>query len=474
MNFIIIMCDTMRADHLGCYGNDWIKTPNLDAFAKQSTVFERAYCASWPTIPNRTDLFTGRFGEPLHPWRPLSWEAITLPEIMRESGYVSHLIHDTPHLVNYGFGFDRPFHSWWMIRGNEVDRFNSDHGVYKLDFAESKTRRDISDTYHGQYLRNIINRRTEKDYFAPMVMSAGMDWLDRNYRHDKFFLWIDSFDPHEPWDPPQHYVDLYDPGFKGDVPTNFFNVPNITPRELKQIRARYAGEVTMVDKWVGLLLEKLDGLGIADDTFVLVTSDHGTGLGDHGAIQKTTPTYEEVGRIVWLMKLPKGLGSGKRIKALVQPPDLMPTVLELSGLKVPDFVQGSSLLPLVNGDARKIRDFAVTGPAGQLTKTTNLTVSTSRWALHHTPTRDKWRLFDLNADPLQKKNVLSKNKGAAERLHKQLLKWLAEHECPEWLLEAYEKCEERQAPSMSSEDLGKQKRMLNTNNFFRGEVEYAE
>jgi len=474
MNFIIIMCDTMRADHLGCYGNDWIKTPNLDAFAKQSTVFERAYCASWPTIPNRTDLFTGRFGEPLHPWRPLSWEAITLPEIMRESGYVSHLIHDTPHLVNYGFGFDRPFHSWWMIRGNEVDRFNSDHGVYKLDFAESKTRRDISDTYHGQYLRNIINRRTEKDYFAPMVMSAGMDWLDRNYRHDKFFLWIDSFDPHEPWDPPQHYVDLYDPGFKGDVPTNFFNVPNITPRELKQIRARYAGEVTMVDKWVGLLLEKLDGLGIADDTFVLVTSDHGTGLGDHGAIQKTTPTYEEVGRIVWLMKLPKGLGSGKRIKALVQPPDLMPTVLDLAGLKTPDFVQGSSLLPLINGDARKIRDFAVTGPAGQLTKTTNLTVTTGRWALHHTPTRDKWRLFDLKADPLQKKNVLAKNKGVAERLHKQLLKWLAEHECPDWLLEAYEKCEERQAPSMSSEDLGKQKRMLNTNNFFRGEVEYAE
>jgi len=474
MNFIIIMCDTMRPDHLGCYGNDWINTPYLDAFARECTVFERAYCGSWPTIPNRTDLFTGRFGEPLHPWRPLSWEAITLPEIMRGNGYVSHLIHDTPHLVNYGFGFDRPFHSWWMIRGNEVDRFNSDHGVWKLGFAEEKTRADISATYHGQYLRNIINRRTEKDYFAPMVMSAAIDWLDRNYRHEKFFLWIDSFDPHEPWDPPQHYVDLYDPGFKGDVPTNFFNVPNITPRELKQIRARYAGEVTMVDKWVGHLLEKLDDLGIADDTVVLVISDHGTGLGDHGPIQKTTPTFEEVGRIVWLMRLPKGRGSGKRIKALVQPPDLMPTVLDLAGLETPDFVQGSSLVPLIKGEKRKVRDLAVTGPAGQMRSTTNLTVTTDRWAFFHTPTRNKWRLYDLKADPLQKKNVLSQHKDVAEKLHKRLLKWLEQHECPEWLLDASAKCEERKAPSVSSEDMGKQKRALNTGNFFRGDLEYAD
>ncbi len=475
MNFVVIMCDTMRADHLGCYGNDWMKTPSLDAFARGAAVFHRAYCASWPTIPNRTDLFTGRFGEPLHAWLPLSWEALTLPEIMRDSGYVSHLIHDTPHLVNYGFGFDRPFHSWWMIRGNEVDRFNSDHGILDAGCRKDKFRRaDVAETYHAQYLRNIASRRaSEKDYFAPKVFSAAMDWLERNYLHDKFFLWIDSFDPHEPWDPPKHYVDLYDPGFKGTVPTNFFNVPNITPRELKQIRACYAGEVTMVDRWIGLLLEKLEQLGIADDTVVIVTSDHGTGLGDHGAIQKTTPTYEEVGRIVWLMRVP-GLAGGKRIKALVQPPDLMPTVLDLAGLEIPDFVQGSSLLPVLRGQRRNVRDIAVTGPASQYARIGNFTVTDNRWALLHPPERKTWKLYDLKNDPRQKKNVISKHRDVAERLHKKLIKMFASHEAPDWLLEGLEKGEQRQAPHIPDLLIAMGKRRLNPQNFFRAKLSYRD
>lgn len=102
----------------------------------------------------------------------------------------------------------------------------------------------------------------------------------------------------------------------------------------------------MVDRWFGRFLERLQDLGLADDTAVIVCSDHGTYLGAHGQVHKAQPLYEEVARIVWMMKLPRGRWAGKRIPALVQPPDLMPTVLELAGIACPETVQGKSLLPL--------------------------------------------------------------------------------------------------------------------------------
>ncbi len=471
MNFIVIMCDTMRPDHLGSYGNDWIKTPNLDAFARDATLFERAYCASWPTIPNRTDLFTGRFGEPLHPWNPLSREALTLPQMMRDSGYVSQLILDTPHMINNGFGFDRPFHSWWMIRGNEVDRFNSDHLPLHIPHPRNRLLPNL-EARQAQYLRNTIGRKTEKDYFAPQVFSAAIDWLDRNYLHDKFFLWVDSFDPHEPWDPPKHYVDLYDPGFKGEAPTNFFNDANITPRELKHICACYAGEVTMVDRWIGLLLQKLEQLQIADDTVVFITSDHGTGLGDHGRLSKRAPIYEEVARIVWLMRIP-GLAGGKRIKALVQPPDLMPTFLDLAGLQIPDFVQGRSLLPLIKGKKRSLRTLAVTGSAGAH-RTAGLTLTTRKWALIHPPCRELWQLYDLQNDPRQKNNVVAKHKQVAEDLHKKLVRWLAQHQAPEEMLHLFDECPLEPSPPPAPWLGPKSKQLLNMAKLFCRNLSFSD
>ena len=102
MNIVVIMNDTWRYDHVGAHGNDWIHTPVLDQFAEESTVFERQYCGSFATIPIRHDIWKGRFGNPIHDWGPLDWESLTLPEVLRKSGYVTMLIHDTPHLINYG------------------------------------------------------------------------------------------------------------------------------------------------------------------------------------------------------------------------------------------------------------------------------------------------------------------------------------------------------------------------------------
>ena len=121
MNIIVVIIDTLRYDYVGANGNDWIKTPNLDALAARSWVFDQSYTASYPTIPHRTDAITGRYGGPFHAWKPLDCDVPTIPRVLGQHGYCTQLIHDTPHLVNGGHCFDFPFHCWTFVRGAEVD-----------------------------------------------------------------------------------------------------------------------------------------------------------------------------------------------------------------------------------------------------------------------------------------------------------------------------------------------------------------
>ena len=100
MNIILLIIDTLRYDYVGADGNDHVETPNMDGLAERSWVFDRAFAASYPTIPHRTDVMTGRYGTPFNPWMPLRFDAVSLPRVLAESGYCTQLIHDTPHLVN--------------------------------------------------------------------------------------------------------------------------------------------------------------------------------------------------------------------------------------------------------------------------------------------------------------------------------------------------------------------------------------
>jgi len=132
--------------------------------------------------------------------------------------------------------------------------------------------------------------------------------------------------------------------------------------ELNHVKALYAGEVTMMDKWVGTFLKRVRDIGLLDRTMVIFLSDHGIPLGEHGIIRKARPwPYEELIRIPLIMRHPEGIGKGKRIKALVETPDVMPTILDFLGIKIPETVHGSSLLPLISEEKEKIRDYAYSG-----------------------------------------------------------------------------------------------------------------
>jgi len=451
MNVIFIVSDTFRRDHLGCYDNKWISTPNLDKLAAESVIFDQAYTASFPTVPNRMDLMTGRFSFIHHEWQPLPKNEVVLSEVLGNAGYVSMLIADTPHTLEDGYNFDRGFSGWKWIRGQEHERYMTSPIEVKLPCAPHKLRNPEG---VKKYLRNVSLRQSESDYFVAQTMSETAKWLERNYRQEKFFLYVDTFDPHEPWDPPQWYVDRYDPDYKGEEiiypvygPANY-----LTKRELKHMRALYAGEVTLVDRWIGMLLRKIEDLGLFNNTAVVFTTDHGFYLGEHNLTGKSiitpefqgnAPLYEEITHIPLLIRLPNAK-KGFRSSAIVQPPDLTATIVDLANAENPGTFQGKSLLPILKGEKAVCRDFAVTSPSlvhgtagaarptitdgeysliyigsfltdSRIEYTTKAVDGISRTLKPLTKIENE--LYHLPSDPQQKRNIFLERRDIAKKLH---------------------------------------------------------
>lgn len=442
MNFIYINSDSLRRDHLGCYGNDWIHTPNIDKFASEAAVFDRAYTGSFPTVPNRRDVLTGRYTFTFADWSPLTPQEIVLPQVLGKAGYTSYMVLDTPHIVSNGFGYNRGFSAWNCIRGQEGDRYKTDPLQVKLPCSPKKLRAEDRTT--SQYLRNVAGRRGEEDYFAPMTMQDACNWLDANHKRDKFFLYVDTFDPHEPWDPPKKYVDMYDPGYQGEAAIYPCYAPPktfLTDRELQHIKALYAGEVTMVDTWIGKLLDKIEQLGLSENTMVIVTTDHGFYFGEHNYVGKFGLIYDELNHIPLMIRMPGGK-AGRRSQ-FVQPCDHMPTILDLAGIEHPETIQGKSLVDIIKGSGKPVRDCIVTSWAviHPPLSETPFRLDESNWAQYarllraSTLITDEWslmtscgdvysELYNNASDPRQTKNVIAENKQAAKEMHKRYIRLL--------------------------------------------------
>jgi len=419
------MSDTFRFDHLGCYGNNWIRTPKLDEFSKECMVFDCAYQASFPTIPTRTDIFTGKYTFPFRGWTPLPDNEIILSEELGKAGYVSMLICDTPHLIRDGHRFDRGFSAWDWIRGQEGDRSITDNVYVPLQSAPEKIR-GPERMRQNHYKHRLVNWKTERDTFVAKTMQRSCDWLERNYNHEKFFLYIDTFDPHEPWDPPQHYIDMYDPGYKGEIIDHpVYDYCNyLTEDEIKHTRALYAGEVTLVDTWVGQILDKIRSLGLYENTAVMFISDHGHYIGDHGRIGKSGsgpdgpwPFYQEVSHIPFMIRIPDGKTG--RTDFLMQPVDIMPTVLDLAEIPMPEVIHGKSLVPILHGNPAEKRTVAITssGLLDNPSRGVCCSITDGQWTLHYRGPNYPSELYWIAKDPKEENNLYSAKKEVAERLH---------------------------------------------------------
>lgn len=391
MNIITILLDTLRRDYLGCYGNEWIRTPNLDAFARRSVVFDNAYIASYPCMPARRDMWTGRYEFPWRGWGPLETTDTTFPGLLRGAGRTSQLITDHYHLWERGSGnYHFDFSGVEFIRGQESDNWQTDPTVPITYPAERhKLAGHARAGAFERYSRNTAARRYERDYFFPQVVERTMDWLDRNRTQQDFCLFLDEFDPHEPFDPPEHYWQLYNPGYQGQhvVWPSYGRTDYLTPDELRQIRALYAGKLTMVDAWFGQLMAHVERLGLLESTAILVTTDHGHMLGEHGIIGKPSSNicdsnlYQELAHVPLLLYVP-GVGHQRRSE-LVQPVDLFPTLLEATGVDgpPPERLHGHSLLPLVRGEQTAWpREYAWWGRFGEA-----ISITDGEWVLFKWP-----------------------------------------------------------------------------------------
>ncbi|MFP3903729.1 MAG: sulfatase [Armatimonadota bacterium] len=374
MNYIMICIDSLRQDHIGAYGGV-AQTPNMDSFAEKSAVFSRLRSEALPTVPVRRSLCTANRIFPwegvIQPkglyvnhsgWRPLRERDLTLAEHLQQRGYVTGMVVDVYHLMKPTMNFHRGMSAFEFIRGQENDRWKSAPLApedYEHYLPEGKT----PGPGFRQYLQNQAGRKGEQDHQCARVFRAAMDWLEGNADHDKFFLWVDSFDPHEPWDTPRKYVDMYDPGWEGRewIDPHSVAYHDMTPEQIEHTKALYKAEVTLVDHWLGKFLDKIEELDLYDDTAVILLSDHGKIVGefDHfGMSNKTSSRF--LYDVPLMVRHPEGLGAGRRIDEWVYTIDITATALDILGEDPLPQTDGQSFLPMIAGEDQRLHDCAIT------------------------------------------------------------------------------------------------------------------
>lgn len=450
MNIVLVIFDSLRKDCLGVYGSPpWgkIYTPHFDAFARESLVMNRAFPESLPTLPARRAIYTGQRVYPFHNgdfrlkgdfvgapgWGPIPENQPTLAEIMREAGYRTGLISDVYHMFKPSKNFWRGFDQWTFLRGQEIDPARSGPRLTQAEidyWLPKEMQNKWTVNFIQQCIMNIRDRTKEEDYFAPRVLKEAALWLEQNQDADKFFLTVESFDPHEPWLIPAHYRRMYlDEDGREQVKSGYDDVSNMDRKLLHRTRANYSGAVTLCDRWFGYFVESMRVLGLLDNTMVILTSDHGHSIGDRNYLGKRGyPSAPEVYEVPLLIRFPKAKYAGLTSDMFVQHHDITAAILEATDIKPPVEIDGISFWE--NAIAGK------PGPRAQVTVGwgSTPTVITDRWWFNCKVDGTGVLLYDLKATNPFARNVAQENPGVVNRLFAQA-KEDAGGSFPDWLVE---------------------------------------
>lgn len=367
LNIILITIDTLRADHLGCYGYDSIKTPHIDGLAKDGILFSNAYSPSPLTFPSHVSIMTGQYpiqhGIQNNGTFILQDSSNTLAEILQKKNYRTGAIVSSYVLASH-FGLDQGF-------DNYDDYFFQKKG-------------DIQDFSQNERIGKAVTDIAKK-------------WLQKNHKKP-FFLWVHYFDPHSLYEPPPPFDNLYKEN-------------------------PYDGEIAYTDKCLGVLLEEINKLSLLENTCIILVGDHGEGLWEHNEQTHGLFIYNTTLHVPLIMSYPKLFQKGNKVASLVKTVDIMPTILEILGIKPEGFfIEGASLVHFLTGEDKDMkRDLYCESQYPKL----NL-----NWApLEGIVTFDGWKyiyapkpeLYNLKEDPQEKKNLLSKNPQKAKSLHGRLM-----------------------------------------------------
>lgn len=367
MKAIMIMYDSLNRELLSAYGCDWTKTPNFKRLQEHSVVFDQCYVGSMPCMPARRELHTGRYNFLHRSWGPIEPFDDSMPEILKQNGVTSHLISDHQHYWEDGGCTYHPrYSSWEITRGQEGDPwkcivdfpFKSDN-AFQAPAARNLNKMRVQDQINRSFM-STLEKTCQGQTFG-----KGLEFLDLNYEADQWFLQIETFDPHEPFFSLEEFKRLYPHAYDGenaDWPPYYF----VREDEgvIAHTRYEYAALLSMCDYFLGKVLDRMDEYDLWKDTMLIVNTDHGYLLGEHGWWSKTVmPLYNEIAHTPLFIWDPRNPKMNERRSALVQTIDLAPTILDYFNLSIPKDMEGKALGKTIDHD-EKVRDYAYFGYHG--------------------------------------------------------------------------------------------------------------
>lgn len=353
MKVITIMYDSLNRHLLSAYGCKDTITPNFRRLAEHCVTFDRFYAGSLPCMPARRELHTGRYNFLHRSWGPLEPYDNSVYEILSRNGIYTHFISDHAHYWQEGgLTYHTKFSTYEFVRGQEGDAWKADVCGYNksMDFRRQ-------DQINREYIKD------ESDFPHVKVFQSAMEFLEKNADKDNWCLHVEYFDPHEPFFAPEKYKELYTSRkLSFDWPP-YDSVDN--DENLESARLNYYALLSFCDNYLGKILDFMDAHDMWKDTMLIVNTDHGFLLGEHGYYAKNyMPLYEEISHLPFFIWDPISGYRGERNDKLSQTIDIAPTLLDAFGMEKPNEMQGNSLLTVVR-DQKENKDYALFGGFGK-------------------------------------------------------------------------------------------------------------
>ena len=404
---MVVMFDTLCRHFLPSYGNDWVSAPNFDRLAKVTTQFDNFYVGSMPCMPARREMHTGRYNFLHRSWGPLEPFDDSMPAILDVNGIHAHKVTDHQHYwEDGGATYHQRFTTFDFVRGQEGDKWIGD--VEKLRNEKLAHGRWPENQWTRMARQDLINRQvmsTSKEQPQHITFDLGLEFIERNFEADNWFLQIETFDPHEPFFSQDEFKKMYPHEYVGPE----FDWPPY--RELREdqpsvqhIRYLYASLLAFCDQQLGRVLDAFDRYELWDDTMLLVNTDHGFLMGEHDWWAKViNPFFQEIAHIpFWAYdpRLPNE--KGKRSSALTQTIDLPATILDYFDLSLPDNMQGRPVFG-TGDDHSASREAALFGVMGG-----HVNVTDGRYVyMRGNVTKDNSPLFEYTLMPSRMRGMFS-------------------------------------------------------------------
>ena len=390
MKAVLIMYDSLNRRYLPPYGKEDIIAPNFTRLAEHSVTFDNFYCGSMPCMPARREIQTGRYNFLHRSWGPLEPFDDSCPEILSDSGICTQFVSDHAHYwQDGGLTYHQRFSAFEFVRGQEGDEWHA--------------RADGFRTKRNPRRQDAINREYTRDDSCchARCFEAARDFIINNHDSDNWYLHLEYFDPHEPFDAPERYKRLYtDEPVPYDWPVYG---PVEDPEQVREAIINYKACISMCDDYLGRILDLFDEYDLWKDTLLIVNTDHGYMLGEHGFMAKNyMPCYLELVNLPFFIYHPEYPESaGTHRSALSQSIDIAPTLLEYFGAEIPSSMRGHSLIPVIESD-EKIHDYILYGYFGKHVNITDGRYTYFRCA------RDNSKLYEYTLMPTRLASLFKK------------------------------------------------------------------